>query len=313
MIPVLMSSGDLIADRRADYAEALLPGDPAAAADLYAQALELAPTWTAGWYRLGDIRAKFDLSDADQAFEAALATDPTDRLGASLRLDMLRERSMTDAMPPAFVEALFDQYAPRFETALVEGLAYCGPQLMAEQLQAPIGAALDLGCGTGLMGEALRPLCTTLTGWDISTEMLRAAEAKGIYDHLDKRDLNRLSPPQERWQVITAADVFIYLGALEKIIGWVALALESGGQFVFTVEEHTGPEAYVLRDTCRYAHSARGLQDLLDQAGFDSRIARAVLREDRGAPVWALIVHAVKRGPAPSAGQIDVGHAGIPA
>jgi predicted TPR repeat methyltransferase len=163
------------------------------------------------------------------------------------------------------------------------------------------------------MGEALRPLCTTLTGWDISTEMLRAAEAKGIYEHLGKRDLNRLSPPRERWQVITAADVFIYLGALEKIIGWVALALESGGQFVFTVEEHTGPEAYVLRDTCRYAHSAHALQDLLDQAGFDSRITRAVLREDRGAPVWALVVHAVKRGPAPSAEQIDGGHAGIPA
>lgn len=295
MIPVLMSSGDLIADRRADYAEALLPDDPASAAELYEQALALAPHWTAGWYRLGDIRDKSGLSGAAEAFETALACDPADRLGASLRLDMLRDRSMADAMPPAFVEALFDQYAPKFETALVDQLSYCGPQLMAEQIAGPVGSVLDLGCGTGLMGVELRPRCAELTGWDISTEMLRTCRAKGIYDRLEKRDLNALPAPDQAWDLITAADVFIYLGALEKITGWVAMALRPEGQFVFTVEEHNGPEAYVLQDTCRYAHSAPALQDLLDQAGFNCRMTRAVLRMDRDAPVWGLVVRAVKR------------------
>lgn len=295
MIPVLMSSGDLIADRRADYAEALLPDDPTSAAELYEQALALAPHWTAGWYRLGDIRDKSGLSGAAEAFETALACDPADRLGASLRLDMLLDRSMADAMPPAFVEALFDQYAPKFETALVDQLSYCGPQLMAEQIAGRLGSVLDLGCGTGLMGVELRPRCAELTGWDISAEMLRTCRAKGIYDCLEKRDLNALPAPEQTWDVITAADVFIYLGALEKITGWVAMALRPEGQFVFTVEEHNGPEAYVLRDTCRYAHSAAALQDLLDQAGFDSRMTRAVLRMDRDEPVWGLIVRAAKR------------------
>lgn len=295
MIPVLMSSGDLIADRRADYAEAMLANDPASAAELYEQALELVPHWTAGWYRLGDIRETVGLEGAAAAFEAALACDPTDCLGASLRLDMLRERSMADAMPSAFIEALFDQYAPRFDTALVEQLSYCGPQLVAEQIEGPVGSVLDLGCGTGLMGAILRDRCTRLTGWDISGEMLRTTAAKGLYDQLEKRDLNNLPAPETTWDVIAAADVFIYLGALEKITGWVAMALKPKGQFVFTIEEHTGTEAYVLRETCRYAHSASALQDMLGDAGFDCRMTRAVLRMDRDAPVWGLVVRAVKR------------------
>lgn len=301
-----MSSGDLIADRRADYAEAMLPDDPAAASDLYAQALEMAPKWAAGWYRLGDIRATAGLPGADTAFEAALAADPTDRLGASLRLDLLRDRSLADSMPPAFVEALFDQYAAKFEKSLVGKLDYCGPDLIAGGLTGNFGRVLDMGCGTGLMGQQLRPLAGWLEGWDISGEMLREARAKGVYDALAKRDLATLDLQSNQWDLITAADVFIYLGSLEQIVGWVSQALCGGGQFAFTVEEHPGQQAYVLRDSCRYAHSRHHLEELLDEAGFDARFSRAVLRQDRDQPVWALIVHATKRQPGQSASvEID--------
>ncbi|NVO24022.1 class I SAM-dependent DNA methyltransferase [Donghicola mangrovi] len=301
MIPVSMSSGDLIADRRADFAEAMLPDDPAAASDLYAQALQIAPAWAAGWYRLGDIRATAGLPDADTAFEAALSADPTDRLGASLRLDLLRERSLADSMPPAFVEALFDQYAAKFEKSLVGKLDYCGPDLIAGGLTGRFDRVLDMGCGTGLMGQQLRPMAGWLEGWDISTEMLREARTKGVYDALAKRDLATLDLQVNQWDLITAADVFIYVGSLEQIVGWVSQALNAGGQFAFTVEEHTGQQAYVLRDSCRYAHARHHLEDLLDEAGFDARFSRAVLRQDRDQPVWALIVHATKRQPGQSA------------
>ncbi len=53
------SSGDVIADRRADYARMLMEaGDHAAAAELWEQALELAPDWAAGWFRLGEAAEK---------------------------------------------------------------------------------------------------------------------------------------------------------------------------------------------------------------------------------------------------------------
>lgn len=307
MRPVAMSSGDLIADRRAEYAEALLPDDPVAACDLYAQALELVPGWAAGWFRLGEIRAEAGIEGGAEAFEAAIAADPQDRLGASLRRDLLRDRSLSDAMPSAFVETLFDQYAAGFEASLVGKLNYRAPELLARGLSGPFGRVLDLGCGTGLMGAELRAEAAWLEGWDISGEMLREAEGKAIYDRLDKRDLSELAPVEAAWDLITAADVFAYLGALEQIVGWVAMALAPSGRFAFTVELHEGAEAYVLRDSRRYAHSAPHLAALLAEAGFEARIGQAVLRMDRGAPIHGLVVHAVKRFGTGEAGACERG------
>ncbi len=305
MIPVQMSSGNLLADRRAHYGESCLPGDPAAACDLYQQALALCPRWTAGWVRLGEIRAAARLPDAEQAFTRALALDPEDRLGVALKLDLLRPRSLGDRMPAAFVELLFDSYAAGFDRALLDGLAYRGPGLLRAGLGAGYGRALDLGCGTGLMGAELRGICDWLEGWDISGEMLRAARAKGLYDHLDKRDLGRLAPQHGLWQLITASDVFNYLGALERIIAWCAAALQPGGMLAFTVEAHDGAEAWILRDSCRYAHAAPHLQALLGQAGFKARLTPGTLRQDRGAPVPCHVVHAIRLSdPAPRSGGL---------
>lgn len=293
MIPLQLSSGDLIADRRAAYAEALAGSDPGAACDLYAQTLELVPGWAAGWFRLGDLRAEAGLDGAAEAFAAALAADPADRLGASLRIDMLRERSLADTMPAAFVEAMFDQYAPDFDAALVERLDYRAPQLLRAGLAGSYARVLDLGCGTGLMGAELRGISGDLEGWDISSEMLRLAGEKRLYDRLEKQDLSALPPAVAAWDLVTAADVFAYLGALEGVVAWVSRALRPGGGFAFTVEAHEGPEAWVLRDSRRYAHALPYLEGLLERAGFTARIAQAVLRTDGGAPVEGHVVQAV--------------------
>ncbi|MDD8022503.1 MAG: methyltransferase domain-containing protein [Paracoccaceae bacterium] len=292
MTPFQFSSGDLIADRRADYAEGLLAaGEAAAAADLYVQALEIAPQWIAGWYRLGEIRADHGLDGAEAALDRALQLDPADPFGAALRRDLLRGQPLADTMPSAFVEALFDQYAGNFDHALVETLEYRAPQLLRGGLVGPFARALDLGCGTGLMGAELRALAGHLEGWDISAEMLREAEAKQIYDRLEKADLGRLDLPTARWDLITAADVFIYLGALEQIVGWVARALAPDGVFAFTVEL-SDDAPVVLRESRRYAHSEAYIRDLLEQAGFAAQITRASLRMDRGAAITGLVVQA---------------------
>ncbi|WBL32778.1 methyltransferase domain-containing protein [Sinirhodobacter sp. HNIBRBA609] len=294
MTPLQFSSGDLIADRRAEYAEGLLAsGEAAAAADLYLQALEVAPGWVAGWYRLGEIRTEHGLPAAGEAFAEALRLDPADQLGAALRLDLLRGQPLVETMPSAFVETLFDQYADHFDHALVETLNYRAPQLLRAGLEGEFARVLDLGCGTGLMGAELRASARHLEGWDISAEMLREAEAKGVYDRLEKADLSVLAPVVDAYDLITAADVFAYLGALEQIVGGVALALAPGGRFAFTVEAYEG-EGFVLRESRRYAHSEDYVCDLLARAGFEARIGRAVLRMDRGAPIEGLIVQAVR-------------------
>ena len=209
MIPLQMTSGDLIADRRAAYAEALFPDDPQAAADLLRQTLDLVPLWVAGWFRLGEMLGPLDAEAAATAFARALDLDPEDRLGAGLMCDTLRARSLADTMPSAFVETLFDQYAAGFDTALVARLDYRAPQLLRAGLRGRFDRVLDLGCGTGLMGAELRGMAGYLEGWDISGEMLREASAKGIYDRLEKRDLSALS----------GQSVIAFMGASDIIPG----------------------------------------------------------------------------------------------
>lgn len=286
------SSGDLVVDRRLEYAEGLAQaGDVAAAIEVLAGALDRAPGWTAGWFRLGEWHeTQGNIAAACAAWENALRADPADRLGAGPKRDLARRVPLTETMPAAFVEALFDQYARDFEAALLDRLDYRAPALLREALAgAHFPRVLDLGCGTGLAGLAFRDRCDWLGGYDISEGMLREAAAKGIYDLLEKRDLARLDIGPGSYDLILAADVFTYLGALERIVGWCAAALAPGGTLAFTVE--AGDEALTLRASRRFAHSRAHVEGLLRAAGFAAlRIAPTVLRKDRGEDIEGLIV-----------------------
>src|ERR1700692_3760785 len=130
---LFLSSRDLVADRRFEFARDLqLKGDLAAAADLLLQATELAPGFASAWFTLGEIREQLgEPNEAVAAFRKAREADPDDRHGAGLRLMLLGAEPLS-AMPPAYVRALFDQYAPRFESALGDDLGYRGHGLVLQ-------------------------------------------------------------------------------------------------------------------------------------------------------------------------------------
>lgn len=298
MIAKLFASGDLRADRRAEFAETLAQlGDLDAAVDVLRGALEIAPSWAAGWFRLGEyLERAGDVTAAAQAWGRAVAEAPGDPLGAGLRRDLLRDQPLSDSMPSAFVELLFDQYAPRFEASLLAHLDYRGPDIMADALASalpdPVTHALDLGCGTGLIGPVMRPFCRHLTGIDLSQAMLDEAQAKAVYDDLAKADIQDLPPAPERYGLIVASDVFNYLGALERIVGWCVANLAPGGVLIFTVERAESRDV-TLRETRRFAHGRGYVSDLLAVAGFAGIDMRdVVLRKDRGVDVPGLCVTA---------------------
>ena len=135
--PIHLPSGNLIADRRFEWARDLAAkGDLAGAADLLAQALELAPDYASAWFALGELREKLGLRDgAIAAFQQALAADRQDRHGASLHLVRLGAQPAA-AMPEGYVRALFDGYAPAFDRALTEGLGYRAPELLLRAVKA---------------------------------------------------------------------------------------------------------------------------------------------------------------------------------
>ena len=75
--PLFVSSGDLIADRRYKWAiDQAARGDFAAAADILAQTVEIAPAFATAWFALGAIRDQLgDRSGAIAAFEKTRDAD----------------------------------------------------------------------------------------------------------------------------------------------------------------------------------------------------------------------------------------------
>jgi predicted TPR repeat methyltransferase len=297
--PLPLSSGNLIADRRFEWARDLqVKGDLAGAADLLAQVLEFAPDYAAAWFALGEVReARDDRAGAIAAFEKARMTDRQDRHGAALHLIRLGAMPAA-AMPEAYVRALFEGYAPSFDIALSEGLSYRAPTLLKRAVEASgarmkFGSVLDLGCGTGLAGEAFRSSCDWLVGVDLSKAMLAQAKSKGLYDRLIEGDIARFLEAEAqagaRHQLIVAADVFVYLPDLAPVLKAAAGVLAPGGLIVFSVETHDG-EGAVLRETLRYAHGAAHVRAALAAAGLKLvSLDFASTRTEKGVPVPGLV------------------------
>jgi predicted TPR repeat methyltransferase len=301
MKPLQASSGDLNADRRADYAEMLhADGDHVAAAELLLDALELTPQWAMGWFRLGEMQQAAGASDmAAQAWTVSLQLDPTDRQGAALNLQLIGKAPASDALPSAFVETLFDHYAGSFDESLVDRLGYRLPELLDQAIRtARLGRfplALDLGCGTGLMGQRLRPIVDRLEGYDISAGMLKQARAKSVYDFLGKADLRDFSYAGPKAELVTVADVFIYVGALDGMLKTIAGLLAEDGLFAFSVEKSSGSGDFVLLPSRRYAHSETYVREILAANGFSIlSLETTVIRQDRLEPVDGLVVVAGK-------------------
>lgn len=299
------SSGDLVADRRAGYAAALATERAfSEAAELMVQVLELVPKWVAGWSLLGGYReAAGDTGGAVLAWTQLSRLDAGGLFGAGLKL-AAHGGAGAPGPAPAYVEALFDNYAPRFEESLVTRLGYRVPEALTEAIGramaargiARFGRGLDLGCGTGLMGVRLRPLVERLVGVDLAARMLVEARRKGVYDRLERAELvTFLGAEDSSAELIVAADVFNYVGALEAALAAASRALRRGGLLVFSLETHAGAEAVRLGTSLRFQHASEATLELCRAVGLEIAAAEtAAIRMDRGEPVDGLIVVAVR-------------------
>lgn len=293
-----MSSGDLRADRRVDTARALIAeGDHDGALSVLEQASELVPDWPDLHFLVGETAMAAGRRDrAVAALSRYLALGSEDRHGALPLLALLGATPPPDALPAAYVTALFDEYAPRFDRSLLINLGYQGPALLLQALDqvrgpdAALGTVLDLGCGTGLMGERMRARATWIEGVDLSPAMVARAAGKAVYDALHVAELAaHLAGETRRFDLITAADVLIYLGDLEPFFTATAGRLAAAGLLALTVEaaetEGEGVDRR-LRPSRRFAHSAGYTVRTAAAAGLMLRHhERAVLRRDGTAGV----------------------------
>lgn len=224
---------------------------------------------------------------ARQCLEAALRADPTEVMAQHL----LAALSGANPERPVegYVRQLFDTSAATFDRDLLSKLGYDIPREMVQALVEIAGVpagrwnVLDLGCGTGLVGEQIAPHSRRLAGVDLAPNMIERARARGFYTDLHCADLAAIlaqhESSSERYDVVTAADVFIYVGKLESVIPAIRGVLSPGGWFAFSaeaVEYMPGASSAECRLGLmgRYAHGADYLRRLAAQSGFRVELLR---------------------------------------
>ena len=223
---------------------------------LYKKALEILPDNDAAHFKIAeDYRENNDIDNAIIHYQKCLDLNPNDPYGASLKLYILGMSENFGGMPQHYITNLFDQYAPHFDTNLVDRLGYNAPEL-AFDLVSTINKSpkmiLDLGCGTGLSAEKFSN--AVIHGVDLSSGMLKQARQKGIYDRLFEQDIHSyLTACDNQYDLVLALDLFIYVGDIEDLFEKISEILNENGLFVFTIQ--TVDTYFDLTADHRYSHS----------------------------------------------------------
>lgn len=232
--------------------------------------------------------------------ETLLAMEPTNE-EYQFYLDIARGLTPR-TLPVALVSGLADADAARLGDPINVQLQRKLPGDVAQVIHQwhpdRKGDVLDLGCGTGLLGACLGPIEGVLVGVDLSGDMIDQATRHRVYDRFHQTNLLDAlqATPADLYHVITALDVFIYVGSLDAVIPNACRILLPGGRLVFSCE--TGAEGqadYALQSTYRYTHQPGYVQRLLQQAGFEDITTEGrVLRHEAGQPVQGFLVTARK-------------------
>ena len=186
------------------------------------------------------------------------------------------------------MENLFDVYAHKFDKSLLVDLAYDIPEVITQLAVekhggGSLGSILDLGCGTGLTGEKVRPFCTTLEGIDLSKKMLEIAKSRNIYDKLDHFDIvEYLSYAELEFDYFIATDVFVYIGDLSEVFRLIKVRNKKRGKLVFSTE-HNNEKGFHLEKSGRYSHSKSYIDELCKEFKFSiSHFSETNLRKEKG-------------------------------
>ncbi|MFL2802548.1 MAG: tetratricopeptide repeat protein [Paracoccaceae bacterium] len=252
----------------------------------YRQAIALKPDYAEAFNNLGVMFQELHrLSDAEKNYRQAIAFKP-EYSSAKHMLAALTGETTTTA-PRDYVEGLFDNYAVKFESALVESLEYQIPRLITEMIIKEsnldlLGSIMDLGCGTGLLGAEIKNFCAYLEGIDLSDKMLDKAREKDIYNKLIKDDIiSFLSNKSLNFDYFISTDVFIYIGDLSNVFRLIKSRNKTAGKLAFSTEHYDG-EGFFLEKSGRYSHSKNYIDSLCDKFGYKMRYFESLpLRKER--------------------------------
>ncbi|CAM9253554.1 unnamed protein product, partial [Chrysoparadoxa australica] len=185
-------------------------------------------------------------SDAIAHYEAAIAADLTHKTARFWLAAATGDSSGQSTSPQEYVRLLYEGYAKDFEEHLTGPLQYNTPQLVATALKGlskgPFGKCVDLGCGTGLSGLAVKDQVKSLVGVDLSPAMLEQARKKNIYEKIMVGDCEAAllelgaGAGDPSPDLFIACDVFCYVGDLASIFRAINSVAAPAATFAFSTE-----------------------------------------------------------------------------
>lgn len=204
-----------------------------------------------------------------------------------------------------YLQKIFDAFAGDFDSTLA-GLEYQVPEYIAQTVNQTfkreflrLTRYLDLGCGTGLCAQAVKPIIgwSDVTGVDLSEKMLDVARSKYVYDRLVADEIiSFMSNENKTYHLITAGDVLTYFGDLLKFFELAGKILTPNGTIVFTISENNvNSSDYFLTPSGRFVHSSDYILKALKKYGFNKlAFERKALRNEGDRVVYGYVVAAEK-------------------
>lgn len=258
-----------------------------------------------------NVQARYNLAllyldqkqDQDAALHLQILTDITpDFEEAIYLLNALKGTGSIKAAPRKFLISLFDQYAAHYDIHMKE-LKCSVPTKIHELYKTHAGHAckksiiVDLGVGTGAVGELLYSYASKLIGVDLSKEMLHKARIKNRYSELHQDDILHFlqhTLKNDFADCIVAADSLTYIGDLSSIVQAVAAKLTHSGLFIFNIEKLEQGD-YSLQPSGRFSHAATYIESLLKHAFIILDDSLTELRYHNDVPQYGLIYVACKQ------------------
>lgn len=256
----------------------------------YEKAHILDPSNTTTMFHLGNLYQHYQKPEQALTYYLQILDYEPDNVTANYLVSALAGLHQRQA-PEKYVQDLFDGFALEFEECLLHELGYQTPDILLDLLttrypQRHFSRAIDLGCGTGLMGEKIAALCDHITGVDLSPKMLVQAAQKDIYDALEHAELVEwFSRDASEYELIVCADVLVYIGDLAAILNAASQHLMPGGVMVFSTE-FMDNDGYELRANGRFKHGQTYVRSLLEKNGLELQTVQTLpIRLEKGQPV----------------------------
>jgi len=209
------------------------------------------------------------------------------------------EKEKIDRCTKEYVEDEFNRFAESFDTVLQQSLGYKIPDILYETIKPHMEEnteILDLGCGTGLSAIPFRPLNPTVTGIDLSENMLAKAESRGIYKKLIHGDITEeIDNIDQIFDLIISTDTLIYIGKLDNLFEKIYSKLKNNGLFAFSTEANNQEEQYVISPSGRFKHSHTYIKDLSQKNNFKIIESKEVVIRTEGSEQVKGFIYILKK------------------